>query len=84
MHTDFILISNKGSSVVSVHVEKKFQIGATFFNMITQLLRHVTSHPYDADAKREIFQRAIYPPSLVVIAFIFLELCPPPTPARRG
>ena len=45
--------------------------------MITQLLRHMTSSPNDADAKGDIFGRTIYPPSLVVIAFIFSEL-------RRG
>ena len=42
--------------------------------MITQLLRHVTSSPYDADVRRDIFRRTIYPPSLVVIVFIFSEL----------
>ena len=45
--------------------------------MITQLLRHVTSHRHDADVKGDIFRHTIYPPSLVVIAFIFSEL-------RRG
>ena len=38
--------------------------------MITQLLRHVASSPHDADVKGDIFRRTIYPPSLVVIAFI--------------
>ena len=38
--------------------------------MITQLLRQVTSSPHDADAKEDIFRHTIYPPSLVVIAFI--------------
>ena len=42
--------------------------------MITQLLRHVTSSSHDADVKGDIFRRTIYPPSLVVIAFIFSEL----------
>ena len=42
--------------------------------MITQLLRHVTSSSNDADVKGDIFGRTIYPPSLVVIAFIFSEL----------
>ena len=45
--------------------------------MITQLLRHVTSYPHDANVKGDIFRHTIYPPSLVVIAFIFSEL-------RRG
>ena len=45
--------------------------------MITQLLRHVTSSTHDADVKEDIFRRTIYLPSLVVIAFIFSEL-------RRG
>ena len=53
--------------------------------MITQLLRHVKSSPHDADVKGDIFRRTIYPPSLVVIAFIFSELrrgaeSPPPHP----
>ena len=42
--------------------------------MITQLLRHVTSSPRDEDVKGDIFIRTIFPPSLVVIAFIFSEL----------
>ena len=42
--------------------------------MITQLLRHVTPSPPDAGVKGDIFRRSIYPPSLVVIAFIFSEL----------
>ena len=45
--------------------------------MITQLLCRVTSSPHDTDVKGDIFRCTIYPPSLVVIAFIFLEL-------RRG
>ena len=45
--------------------------------MITQLLRHVTSSPHDADVKGDILRRTIFPPSLVVIAFIFSE-------SRRG
>ena len=54
-------------------------------DMNTQLLRHVTSSPHDTDAKGDIFRRAIYLPSLVVIASIFLELqrgsgIPPPPP----
>ena len=53
--------------------------------MITQVLRHVTSSPHDADVKGDILRRTIYPPSLVVIAFIFSELRregrnPPPPP----
>ena len=51
---------------------------------ITQLLRHVTSSPHDADVKGDIFRRTIYPPSLVVIALMFSELrrgCP--SPGRR-
>ena len=42
--------------------------------MITQLLRHVTSSPRDADAKGAILRRTIYLPSLVVIALLFSEL----------
>ena len=45
--------------------------------MITQLLRHVTSSPHDTEVKGNIFTRNIHPPSLVGIAFIFSEL-------RRG
>ena len=45
--------------------------------MISQLLRQVTSSPHDADVKGDVSRRSIYPPSLVMIAFIFLEL-------RRG
>ena len=45
--------------------------------MVSQLLRHVTSSPRDADAKGDIFKRTIYPSSLVITAFIFSEL-------RRG
>ena len=54
--------------------------------MITQLLRHVTSQPQDADVKGDIFRHTICPPSFIVIAFIFSELrrgggiCPPPSP----
>ena len=54
--------------------------------MITQLLRHVTSSPHDAVVKGDIFRRTIYPPSLAVIAVIFLEVRrwvrnpPPPLP----
>ena len=36
--------------------------------------RHETSSTINADAKGDIFRRTIYSPSLVVIAFIFLEL----------
>ena len=43
--------------------------------LIMQLLRHVTSSLHDADVKEYIFRRTGYPPSLVVIAFIFSELC---------
>ena len=42
--------------------------------MIMQLLRHVTSSPYDTDLYRDIFTRTIYPPSLVMIALIFSDL----------
>ena len=54
--------------------------------MITQLLRHVTSQPHDADVKGDTSIHTFYPPSLVVIAFIFSELRrgggrnPPPPP----
>ena len=55
--------------------------------MITHLLRHVTSSPHDADVKGDTFRRIIYPPGLVAIAFIFLELrkgeeSPPPGSRR--
>ena len=43
-------------------------------DMITQLVRDVTSSPHDADVKGEILRRTIHPPSLVVIAFTFSEL----------
>ena len=46
--------------------------------MITQLLRHVTSQPHDADVKGDIFRHTIYPLSFVIIAFILSEL------RRRG
>ena len=42
--------------------------------MITQLLRHVTSSRHDADVKGDIFRRTIYPSSLVVLALIFSKL----------
>ena len=45
--------------------------------MITQLLRLMTSSPYDEDVKGDILRHTIYPLSLVVIGFIFSEL-------RRG
>ena len=35
--------------------------------MITQLLRHVTSYPHDADVKGDTFRHTIYPPNLVAI-----------------
>ena len=41
---------------------------------ITQLLRHVTSSPDDADVKEDIIRHAIYPRSLVVIDRIFSEI----------
>ena len=41
---------------------------------MTQLLNHMTSTPPDADIRRDICRRAIYPPNLVVIGFIFSEL----------
>ena len=43
-------------------------------DMITKLLRHVTSQPHDTDAKGDISRRTIYPPSLFVIALIFSGL----------
>ena len=46
--------------------------GGRYSEMITQLLRHVTSQSHDADVKEDIFKRTIYPPSLVVIAFYIL------------
>ena len=45
--------------------------------MITQLLRHVTSSPHDADVKGDILRRNTHPPSFVAMAFIFFEI-------RRG
>ena len=50
--------------------------------MITHLLRHVTSEPHDADVKGDNFRHTI-----VVIAFIFSELkgagAESPLPGRR-
>ena len=43
--------------------------------MVMQL--HVTSQRHNADVKGDTFRHTIYPPSVVVIAFIFSEL-------RRG
>ena len=45
-----------------------------YLEMITQISRHVTSQPHDADVKEDIFGHSIYPPSLVVIAFVLSEL----------
>ena len=42
--------------------------------MITQLLGHVTSSPYDVDVKGDIFKHTKDSPNLVVIACIFSEL----------
>ena len=42
--------------------------------MITQLFRHVTSSPHDADVKGDIFRRNIHSESRAGIAFIFSEL----------
>ena len=42
--------------------------------MVTQLLCHLTSSTHDADIKKDSFRHTIYPPSLVVIAFIFSKL----------
>ena len=42
--------------------------GGCHSEMITQLLRHVTSTSHDADAKGDIFRRTIHAPSLLVIA----------------
>ena len=42
--------------------------------MITQLLRHVTLQPHDADVKGDIFRHTTYLPSLVVITFISSKL----------
>ena len=39
--------------------------------VITHLLRYVTSSSHDALPKGDIFRHTIYPPSLVVIALIF-------------
>ena len=43
--------------------------------MITQLLRHMTSSPHDAGVKRDILRHTIYLPSVAVIAEF-----PPPSP----
>ena len=53
--------------------------------MIMQLLRHMTLSPHDVHAKGDISRGTIYPPHLIVIAFIFSELrrgcgIPPPPP----
>ena len=42
--------------------------------VITQLLRHVTSSPHNADVKGDILRHTIYPPSLVAVAFILGSL----------
>ena len=46
-------------------------------DMITRLLRYVTTSPHDKDVKGDIFRRTIYPASLIVIVFIVSDL-------RRG
>ena len=43
-------------------------------DMMTQILRHLTSSPYDVNVKGNIFRRTIYPPGVVVIALILPEL----------
>ena len=40
--------------------------------MITQLLRHVTSSPHNADVRGDIFRRAIYPPKSRCHSFYIL------------
>ena len=45
--------------------------------IISQLIRHVTSSPRDVDINADIFRGTIYPPSLIDIASIILGL-------RRG
>ena len=42
--------------------------------MVTQLLRHMTSQPHNPDVKGDIFRHTLYPPSVVSIAYIFSEL----------
>ena len=42
--------------------------------MVTPLLRHVTSQPANPDVKGDLFRHTIYPSSVVVIAFIFSDL----------
>ena len=59
--------------------------------MITQLLSHMSSSDHDADVIGDIFRRTVYPPSLIVIAFIFKDLWdggnrslnPSPPPKKR-
>ena len=56
--------------------------------IITHLLRLLTSSTHDVDVKEDIFKRTIYRPRLVVIALIFSELRrgqfrPPPPPSKK-
>ena len=52
--------------------------------MITQLLRHVTSSPHNADVKGDIFRHTIYPASLVVIVVGVTEGERNPPPGRKA
>ena len=42
--------------------------------MVLLLLRHVTSFPHNSNVKGDIFRHTMYPPRVVVIAFILSDL----------
>ena len=55
--------------------------------MVTQFSRHVMSSPHNSEVKEDIIRHTIYPPSVILIACILLELqrwggggFPPPSP----
>ena len=45
-----------------------------YYAFMTHLLRHMMSSPHDSEIKGDNCRLNLYPPSLVVIAFIFSEL----------
>ena len=51
-----------------------------YSEMGIQLLCHVTSSPHNANIRGDIFRHTIYPPSVVIIAFILSELRNPRPP----
>ena len=75
----FVLITSEAILEVfggfeKVQKSKMADQGGHHSLIMTQLLRHVMSLPHNGDLKGETFRRTICPPSLVVIAFLFLEL----------